>query len=73
MDSQKKSQCAQVLDYIEKFGSITSLDAFEDLRIFRLASRINDLKKLGYPIEKKMEAYFVNGILKRYARYTITK
>ena len=70
---QKKSQCAQVLRYIEQHGSITSLEAIEDLGILRLASRINDLKKLGYPIEVTMEHYFVNGIYKRYARYRIAE
>lgn len=73
MEQGKRSQCAQVLKYIEENGSITSLEAFEDLRILRLASRINDLKKLGYPIESKMETYFVNGIFKRYARYTLAE
>ena len=35
------------------FGSITSALAMEEYGIYRLASRISDLKKLGFPIEKE--------------------
>lgn len=73
MEPKKRNQCMQVLRYIEQHGSITSLEAVEDLRILRLASRIKDLKDLGYPIEKKTEHYFVNGVYKHFARYFLGK
>ena len=58
---------------MEQHGSITPLEAFEDLKIMRLASRIHDLKDLGYDIRKSTEHYFVNGIYKHYARYSLKK
>ena len=63
----------QVLRYIEKFGSITALEAVEDLRIFRLSARIKDLKDLGYPIVTVTEHYLVNGVYKHFARYSLKK
>ena len=37
------SQVTEVLDYIETHGSITPAQAWEDLKIMRLAARIADL------------------------------
>lgn len=51
----KPNQNERILQYINDFGSITQLDALSDLGIMRLASRISDLKRLGYPITSKME------------------
>ena len=52
----KPTQNQRILDYIAEFGSITQLDALKDLGVMRLASRISDLKRLGYPIESRTEA-----------------
>ena len=49
------TQAQRVLDYIEEFGSITQLDALKDLGVMRLAPRISDLKKQGYPIKSEFE------------------
>lgn len=46
----RKTQEERVLDYIEQFGSITTLDAFKDLAITRLSGKIYELRKKGYPI-----------------------
>ena len=51
----KPTQNDRILEYIERFGSITQLDALQDLGIMRLASRISDLKRLGHPIVSEME------------------
>lgn len=51
----KPTQNQRILDYINRFGSITQFEALQDLGIMRLASRISDLKRLGYPIASKME------------------
>ena len=51
----KPTQNQRILDYINEFGSITQLEALKDLGIMRLASRISDLKRLGYPIVSKTE------------------
>lgn len=45
------TQCERVVQYCNDFGSITTLQAFQDLGVTRLASRINDLKNQGYTIE----------------------
>ena len=50
----KPTQNERILDYIAEFGSITQLEALQDLGIMRLASRISDLKRLGYPIDSKV-------------------
>ena len=50
----KATQCDRVLNYINEFGSITQLEALKELGCFRLASRINDLKRKGYNIQKDM-------------------
>lgn len=45
------SQTTEVLDYIETHGNITPSQAWEELKIMRLAARIADLKKAGIEIE----------------------
>lgn len=50
----KITQCDRILNYMSEFGSITQLEALRDLGCFRLASRINDLKKKGYKIRREM-------------------
>ena len=51
----KPTQNDRILDYIDQFGSITQYDALRDLGVMRLASRISDLKRLGYPIISTIE------------------
>lgn len=46
----KPTQNERIINYIEKHGSITQLDAYLDLGVMRLASRISDLRRLGVPI-----------------------
>jgi hypothetical protein len=46
----KVTQCQRILDYMDQFGSISTLEAFRDLGVARLASRIHDLKSMGYKI-----------------------
>ena len=48
---RKPTQNERILKYISDFGSITQLEALADLGIMRLASRISDLKMLGYDID----------------------
>lgn len=55
METQKRTQCQMVLDYINSFGSITTMDAFNDLGVTRLASRICDLNHAGYRFKKTTE------------------
>ena len=46
----KPTQNQRILDYIEVHGSITQLEALNKISVMRLASRISDLRRLGYPI-----------------------
>lgn len=63
------TQCDQVLDYIERHGSITQLDA-ETFGCRRLASRICDLKHDGYPIIRQMvDVTCKDGRIVKVARY----
>ena len=44
------TQTERIIDYINRFGSITDMNAVEDLGCHRLAARIYDLRKDGYEI-----------------------
>lgn len=50
------TQCERVLKYLDDFGSINPLQAMADLGVMRLAARVSDLKKDGYPISRRMVA-----------------
>lgn len=67
----KPTQNERIIKYIEQFGSITQLEALRDLGVMRLASRISDLKRLGYPITSKTETvknrFNENVSIKRYS------
>lgn len=39
------NQCDQILDYMRRFGSISTMEAFTDLGCTRLPSRIHELRK----------------------------
>lgn len=51
----RPTQNYRIVEYMQEFGSITQLDALRDLGVMRLASRISDLKKNGYPIKSEFE------------------
>lgn len=47
------NQRERILDYINNFGSITSYEAYIDLGITQLATRIKELKEQGYKFNYK--------------------
>lgn len=49
------TQGEKIIDYIQKFGSITPMEAFSDLGITKLATRISELKQQGVEFEQKFE------------------
>lgn len=51
MTNSKPTQVDRVIDYMKKFGSITTLDAFRDLGITRLSARIYEVKDRGYLVK----------------------
>ena len=48
------TQQQRILEYLEQGNTITTLNAFNELGITRLASRIYDLKASGVAIQRKM-------------------
>lgn len=54
---KQPTHCEQIVEYMQEFGSINPLQALQDIGCFRLASRISDLKKMGYPIISKRVNY----------------
>lgn len=50
----KSKQKTRVLDYMRRYGAITQLDALRDLSCMRLASRISELRKDGFEIQRTM-------------------
>lgn len=49
------TQCEKIIRHMQDFGSITSLTAMQEYGIMRLASRITDLRKMGFPIIAETE------------------
>lgn len=65
-------QRQRVLNYMHHYGSITQYEALEHLGILRLASRISEIKKMGYPV-KSNRVTVINkfGEKCRVARYSL--
>ena len=64
------SQNAMILNFLESGGSLTPIEALEKFQCFRLAARMNDLRKKGYVIQTEI-LKDDNG--KSYASYSIPK
>ena len=66
----KITQKDRILEYIRKFGSISSFEAYTDLGITQLGARIDQLKKEGYEFktewEHKKNRYGEDVSFKRY-------
>ncbi|QTX32863.1 hypothetical protein KAR29_02775 [Aminithiophilus ramosus] len=52
--SRTKNQRQKVLGWLRDGRSLTSLEALSRFGCLRLASRIAELKKMGFPVEKEM-------------------
>lgn len=67
------NQCQRVLTYMEDNGSIEPLQAWQDIGVYRLASRISDLKlKHGVPVVKSMVKTLNQfGEPVKFARYSL--
>ena len=59
------AQCEQILWHLEHRGSITPIEALNELGCFRLAARIEELRRAGHSIRTTIEKR--KG--KRWARY----
>ena len=47
------TQAERIMNHLKEHGSITQLEAMEIYGIYRLASRISDLRKEGVKIKKE--------------------
>lgn len=45
MGNSNPTQCERVLSYLKEYGSINALQAMRDLGVWRLASRISELRQ----------------------------
>lgn len=50
----RMTQCEKIVGYMKTYGEITARDAMIDIGCMRLASRIHDLKRMGYGISSEM-------------------
>ena len=49
------NRAERVYQYMREFGSITPMDAFQDLGYTRLACAINEMKRDGHKVRKEYE------------------
>ena len=67
----KITQCEMIEEYLDTYGEITPLEAMRDLGIYRLASRICQMKKSGLKIKSEMVSVATrNGGRTHIARYS---
>lgn len=52
----KMTQREKIVNYIRKFGSITSWEAYRDLGITQFATRVKELKEEGYEFKTEWES-----------------
>jgi hypothetical protein len=64
------TQCDQIVDHLNKYGSISPLEARHVHGIERLASRVDELRKSGFKITTTIKK---DAKGKRYAEYAFTK
>lgn len=68
----KQSQKQKVVSYLEKHDSLTPFEAFTELGITKLATRISELIRDGYRFEKKMvKSVNRDGDTCEYMRYRL--
>lgn len=67
---QATTQKQQIAEYIDTFGSITPMQAFSDLGITKLATRVSEMKKVGYEFKQTpVCSYNRYGKTVRYMKY----
>ena len=47
------TQGERIIDYIERFGSISPMEAFRDLGITKLATRISEMRRNGIEFDQE--------------------
>lgn len=54
-NNKRPTQVERIKRYMEKFGSITTFEAFTELGVMRLSARIREMRKSGLKIADKQE------------------
>lgn len=47
-------QSERIVNYIERYGSITPMEAFADLGITKLATRVSEMRKDGWEFDQEL-------------------
>lgn len=47
-------QSERIVKYIERYGSITPMEAFADLGITKLATRVSEMRKDGWEFDQEL-------------------
>ena len=72
-DMTTESQNTRIEAHLKEGRSITALEALHKFNCFRLASRINDLRRQGMNIKTDTVEITSDGKQKRFARYKLIK
>ena len=68
------TQHERIANYIDTFGSITPMEAFSDLGITKLSTRVGEMVCSGYKIKRQLETGKNRfGETTRYMRYSWDK
>lgn len=68
------TQVERIIDYMKRNGSITQIDAYNEIGCTRLPARISDIKAMGVGIDKVMETRENRfGEKVSFARYSLKK
>ena len=68
------TQSERIIEYINEFGSISPLEAFRDLGITKLATRVSEMSRDGIDFIKQYEESKNRyGEKVRYMRYSLRK
>lgn len=51
----KMTQADRIVDYINRFGSITPMQAFRDLGVTKLATRISEMRQEGVRFDQEWQ------------------
>lgn len=71
MIDQTETQCKRIVEYIRANGYITSLVAYEELKVTQLCARIIDLESRGFVFNKPR--FKVGSCKNPVAHYSIAK
>lgn len=68
------TQQQRILQYMRDFGSISPMEAFRDLGITKLATRISEMTRNGQAVTRQMETSQNRyGDTVRYMRYSLAE